>query len=219
MAATVAAASSTCDRLRSWWVRLKSERSPSPRVGEAAVSVEAIVIRANGGKALSLRGTQVAYKAEGERPGGGPTVLEFTAAPGFGTGDHVHSRLEEIFYIIEGEFQIRAGDKMLRAKAGDFVLVPPGVPHGFANPGEGPAKMVLVISPGGPMSTISRSLPSCWRSRERPTSKRSQSSGADTTPSRSRPLRPDFHPAMSSAGEAPGLPNSRSARVAGLLTG
>ena len=38
---------------------------------------------------------------------------------------------------------------MLRAKAGDFVLVPPGVPHGFANPGEGPAKMVLVISPAG----------------------------------------------------------------------
>ena len=113
------------------------------------MSVEAIVIRANEGKALSLRGTQVAYKAEGERPGGGPTVLEFTAAPGFGTGDHVHSRLEEIFYIIEGEFQIRAGDKMLRAKAGDFVLVPPGVPHGFANPGGGPAKMVLVISPAG----------------------------------------------------------------------
>lgn len=113
------------------------------------MSVEAIVILANEGKALSLRGTQVAYKAEGERPAGGPTVLEFTAAPGFGTGDHVHSQLEEIFYIIEGEFQIRAGDKMLRAKAGDFVLVPPGVPHGFANPSGGPAKMVLVISPAG----------------------------------------------------------------------
>lgn len=113
------------------------------------MSVEAIVIRANEGRTLSLRGTQVAYKAEGERPADGPTVLEFAAAPGFNTGDHVHSRLEEIFYIIEGEFQIRAGDKMLRAKAGDFVLVPPGVPHGFGNPGGGPAKMVLVISPAG----------------------------------------------------------------------
>jgi quercetin dioxygenase-like cupin family protein len=113
------------------------------------MSVEAILIQAGEGKAVSLRGTHVAYKAEGERPGGGPTFLEFTAAPGFNTGDHIHSRIEEIFYIVEGEFNIRAGDRMLRAKPGDFILVPPGVPHGFGNPEDGPAKMVLLISPAG----------------------------------------------------------------------
>jgi quercetin dioxygenase-like cupin family protein len=114
------------------------------------MSVEAIVIQAGQGKALSLRGTQVAYKAEGQRAAGGPTFLEFTAAPGFNTGDHIHSQIEEIFYVVEGEFKIRAGDRVLRAKPGDFVLVPPGVPHGFANPvGGGPAKMVLLISPAG----------------------------------------------------------------------
>jgi quercetin dioxygenase-like cupin family protein len=113
------------------------------------MSVEAIVIQAGEGKALSLRGTHVGYKAEGERPGGGPTFLEFVAAPGFNTGDHVHSRIEEIFYVVEGELQIRAGDRTLRAKPGDFVLVPPGVAHGFANPEGTPAKMVLLISPAG----------------------------------------------------------------------
>ncbi len=113
------------------------------------MSAEAILIQAGEGKTVPLRGTQVAYKAEGERPGGGPTFLEFIAAPGFNTGDHIHSRIEEIFYIVEGEFQIRAGDRMLRAKSGDFILVPPGVPHGFGNPGGGPAKMVLLISPAG----------------------------------------------------------------------
>jgi quercetin dioxygenase-like cupin family protein len=115
------------------------------------MSVEAIVIQAGEGegKALSLRGTQVAYKAEGERPAGGPTVLEFTAVAGFSTGDHVHSRIEELFYVVEGEFTIRAGDRTLRAGPGDFVLVPPGVPHGFGNPEGGPAKMLLVISPAG----------------------------------------------------------------------
>jgi quercetin dioxygenase-like cupin family protein len=113
------------------------------------MSVEAILIQAGEGKTVSLRGTQVAYKAEGERPGGGPTFLEFTAAPGFNTGDHIHSRIEEIFYIVEGEFEIRAGDRMLRAKPGDFILIPPGVPHGFGNSAGGPAKMVLLISPAG----------------------------------------------------------------------
>ena len=113
------------------------------------MSAEAVIIQAGQGKALSLRGTQVAYKAEGQRPAGGPTFLEFTAAPGFKTGDHIHSQIEEIFYVVEGEFQIRAGDRALRATRGDFVLVPPGVPHGFANPVGGPAKMVLLISPAG----------------------------------------------------------------------
>ena len=113
------------------------------------MSVEAMIIQAGQGKTLSLRGTQVVYKADGQRPAGGPTFLEFTAAPGFNTGDHIHSQIEEIFYVVEGEFQIRAGDRVLRAKPGDFVLVPPGVPHGFANPVSDPAKMVLLISPAG----------------------------------------------------------------------
>jgi quercetin dioxygenase-like cupin family protein len=113
------------------------------------MSVHEIVIQAGEGKTVSLRGTNVAYKAEGERPGGGPTFIEFTAAPGFNTGDHVHSQIEEIFYVVEGEFEIRVGERILRAKPGDFVLVPPGVPHGFANPVGGSAKMVLLISPAG----------------------------------------------------------------------
>lgn len=113
------------------------------------MSHEAIVIQAGEGKEVSLRGTQVAYKAEGERPGGGPTVLEFITAPGFDTGEHVHSRIEEVFYVVEGEFQIRAGDRMLHAGPGDSVLVPPGVPHSFGNQSGKPAKLLLLISPAG----------------------------------------------------------------------
>ena len=113
------------------------------------MSAEAIVLQAGEGKTLSLRGTQVAYKAAGERPGGGPTVLEFTAVQNFSTGDHIHSKIEEIFYVVEGECQIRAGDRLLTAHAGDFVLVPPGVPHGIGNPNGSPAKVVILISPAG----------------------------------------------------------------------
>lgn len=111
------------------------------------MSIEAIVIEASTGKAVSLRGTRVAYLAEGERPGGGPTILEFTTAPGFSTGDHIHGSIEEAFYVVEGEVQIRAGDRTVQARPGDFVLIPPGVSHGFGNPSGEAAKLVLVISP------------------------------------------------------------------------
>lgn len=60
------------------------------------------------GETASLRGTEVVFKATGEREGGGPTVIEFIAAPGFSTGDHVHSKVEEIFYVIDGEFNLAA---------------------------------------------------------------------------------------------------------------
>jgi quercetin dioxygenase-like cupin family protein len=113
------------------------------------MTLEAIIFQAGEGKTLSLRGSEVAYKAVGQRPGGGPTFLEFTVAPGFSTGDHVHSKIEEIFYIVDGTVDIRAGEQLLHAHPGDFVLIPPGVAHGFSSAGDGPAKMVLVISPAG----------------------------------------------------------------------
>ena len=114
------------------------------------MSVEAIVIEGGtAGKAVSLRGTDVVYKAEGVRPGGGPTILEFHPAPGFSTGDHVHGTIEEIFYVVEGEVRVRVGDRTVIGRPGDFVIVPPGVAHGFGNAGDQPAKMLLVISPAG----------------------------------------------------------------------
>jgi mannose-6-phosphate isomerase-like protein (cupin superfamily) len=100
------------------------------------------------GQLVSMRGTELVFKAKGARPAGGPTFYEFLAAPGFSTGDQIHGRIEEIFYVIEGEVQIRIGDEVVRAKPGDCAIVPPGVPHGFGNPGNIPAKMVTVISPG-----------------------------------------------------------------------
>ena len=122
------------------------------------MSVEAIVLQAGEGKTLSLRSAEIAYKAGGERPGGGPTVLEWTAAPGFSTGDHVHSKIEEIFYVVEGEVQIRAGDQLLDTRAGDFVLVPPGVAHGIGNSSGSPAKALILISPAGVHETYFEEL-------------------------------------------------------------
>ena len=101
------------------------------------------------GERVSLRGTEVVFKAVGERHGGGPTVLEFIAAPGFGTGDHVHTKVEEVFYVIDGEFNFRVGDWSGRVGPGHVVRVPPRVPHGFGNAGTAPATVLVLISPAG----------------------------------------------------------------------
>ena len=53
--------------------------------------------------------------------GGGPTPPA-----------HLHRRHVESFYVLEGEMTFTAGGRELRAEAGSWVQVPPGVPHTFA---------------------------------------------------------------------------------------
>lgn len=113
------------------------------------MSIEHLYLPPGQGEAASLRGTEVVFKATGEREGGGPTVIEFVTAPGFSTGDHVHTKVEEIFYVVDGEFNIRCGEWSGRAGPGSFVRVPPGFAHGFGNPGSEPATLLLIISPAG----------------------------------------------------------------------
>ena len=62
---------------------------------------------------------------------------------------HVHETEDDAFYILEGELVFTADDEDVVAGPGTFVLVPPGVPHTFANRGDAPARFVNVHAPAG----------------------------------------------------------------------
>ena len=51
---------------------------------------------------------------------------------------HVHDAEDDAFYILEGELIFSFGDRQAPAPPGTFVLVPPGVEHGFRNDGADP---------------------------------------------------------------------------------
>ena len=65
------------------------------------------------------------------------------------TGLHVLKRLEETWYILDGEIEFRVGDETFEATPGACVFVPPRVPHAFANRTDTPAKFLLIMSPPG----------------------------------------------------------------------
>lgn len=98
------------------------------------------------GRIVSLRGTIVRFKVESDHTDGASCV-EFTAAPGFDTGLHVHERLAETFYVLTGAFEFRADEETFQATAGACIFVPPGVQHAFANRGTAPAALLLIMSP------------------------------------------------------------------------
>jgi quercetin dioxygenase-like cupin family protein len=62
---------------------------------------------------------------------------------------HVHPDEDDSFYILEGEITFTVGDDEVIAGPGTFVLVPPGVRHGFANRRDTPARILNVHAPAG----------------------------------------------------------------------
>jgi quercetin dioxygenase-like cupin family protein len=61
---------------------------------------------------------------------------------------HVHEAEDDAFYILEGELTFQLSDGEHQAGPGTFVLVPPGVEHGF-RAGSTPVRMFNIHAPAG----------------------------------------------------------------------
>ena len=70
-------------------------------------------------------------------------------APGRALEAHVHPDEDDAFYIVEGEVTFVFGDQRVAAPQGTFVLVPPGVEHGFHNEDDRPVRMLNIHAPAG----------------------------------------------------------------------
>src|SRR3954462_9105425 len=68
-------------------------------------------------------------------------------APGRELEAHVHPDEDDAFYILEGEMTFLLGERQVTASPGTFVLVPPGVEHGFRNDGTRPVRMLNIHAP------------------------------------------------------------------------
>jgi len=76
------------------------------------------------------------------RDAGGPP-----GPPRFIAPLHLHHKDDEAWYVLEGVLWVRAGDKDVQANAGSAVFVPRGTPHTYWNPGPGPLRYLLVMTP------------------------------------------------------------------------
>jgi mannose-6-phosphate isomerase-like protein (cupin superfamily) len=69
--------------------------------------------------------------------------------PGRELEAHVHDAEDDAFYILSGELTFVLADGDVPAPPGSFVLVPPGVEHGFRNDGSEPVRMLNIHAPAG----------------------------------------------------------------------
>jgi quercetin dioxygenase-like cupin family protein len=76
------------------------------------------------------------------------SVNEVTVGPEFvGPGPHFHKDHVDAFYVLEGELEFINGTETLRAGPGTTVAVPPGIVHGFTNPGPAGARYLNIHAP------------------------------------------------------------------------
>jgi quercetin dioxygenase-like cupin family protein len=68
---------------------------------------------------------------------------------GEGPGTHVHTDEDDSFYMLEGELVFTVEDEEIVAGPGTFVLVPPGLVHGFANRTDAVARFLNLHAPAG----------------------------------------------------------------------
>lgn len=80
--------------------------------------------------------------------GGALTVLDQLMPRRSGPPPHVHPRLHEYFYLLDGEIRFQLRDEVKTASQGDFVSVPAGTVHGFAVASE-TARVLNLYTPGG----------------------------------------------------------------------
>ncbi|MGH8878109.1 MAG: cupin domain-containing protein [Stackebrandtia sp.] len=65
-----------------------------------------------------------------------------------GAPPHFHTRAAEAFFIIDGSLDMLLGDQVTTLHKGDFLVVPPKLPHAFAPAAGESADVLVVFSPG-----------------------------------------------------------------------
>lgn len=94
-------------------------------------------------------GDLVTIKAATSETNGSLTVLELLIDPEHGPAPHTHLREDELWYVLEGDFQFSAGDHMLRVSTGGMAFGPRGTPHYFQNVGNTQGRLLVVTTPSG----------------------------------------------------------------------
>lgn len=133
-------------------------------------------------------------KLPGSATSGGLDIVEHRVPAGYAPPPHVHARQDEVFYILDGQFTVRCGERTWQAGAGSLVFLPRGVPHGFVVSGDAPGRTPADQLPG----RVRRGRPRARRAGDRAGAARAGRAGAGPRAHRRSCRRPRHHPASGS---------------------
>lgn len=84
--------------------------------------------------------------------------FETNSEPGQFVPVHIHPTQEEFILVQEGQLELKLDGKWFTAKAGDLVRMPRGIPHGYFNKSDKPARALFWVSPAGKLEALFEKL-------------------------------------------------------------
>lgn len=112
-------------------------------------SQKPIILPPDGGTPLLVLGSSIIIKIHGRDTGGVFSQVVSGSDPQTGPPLHVHTREDETFYVLEGEFEAICGDQRLVLKPGSVAFLPRNIPHTFKCVGQSPGRILVTITPAG----------------------------------------------------------------------
>jgi len=89
---------------------------------------------------------------------GSTFAFETNSDPGQFVPVHIHPNQDEFILVQEGELDLKLDGKWVKAKAGDVVRMPMGIPHGYFNKSDKPCRALFWVSPAGKLEDLFKQL-------------------------------------------------------------
>lgn len=108
------------------------------------------IVGPSDGHFIDLGALAARFLIWGEETGGRFSLVEHPIPPRtLAAPLHRHADEDEWSYVLEGELGVMLGDQVITARTGDLVFKPRNQWHTFWNAGDGPCRILEIISPGG----------------------------------------------------------------------
>ena len=85
-------------------------------------------------------------------------AFETNSEPGQHVPVHIHPTQDEFILVQEGELDLKLDGEWSKARAGDLVRMPKGIPHGYFNKSDKPTKALFWVSPAGKLKELFEEL-------------------------------------------------------------
>jgi quercetin dioxygenase-like cupin family protein len=108
-----------------------------------------IQVPSEGGTKVNILGIPMVIRIHGRDTGGVVSAVESHDVPGGGPPPHIHSREDETFQVIEGEYEFTVDGKSFVANKGTTIFAPRRIPHTYRYRGQAPGRLLCVITPAG----------------------------------------------------------------------
>ncbi len=94
-------------------------------------------------------GSKISVLLSSEETGGAFSLFRIEQTPAGGPPPHIHQHEDELFYVIEGDFEFFVDGIWRKASAGETVFLPKNSHHAFRNVGQTTGHLLVYLAPGG----------------------------------------------------------------------